>query len=253
MFKIIASVFLIIILSGSCATTYKRAGKSTENINQPAIEILNSVFNKNLTGTGFFVEKGKILTSGENGRISLYFTMKYLKGSKYLISIRSKTGMEAFRVYISNDSVLVNDRLNKNVLYGNTNDFQKITGIPADLLKVSVGDIFMNRPMTENSNQCVNNEIKIHDYYQGLIINSTVDCLIKKTKSAIISTGGVNEFIVIKYSRFRDDAFSVPKKIEVNDPGRKIRIIISIDKYSAPWVGEIQFKPGEGYSTRPLI
>jgi hypothetical protein len=243
----------VVFISAGCATTEKATGISSERQQRAVKDVLQKVAGKNITGAGFFIRKGKITTESESGRISLYFTMKYSVDGKYLISIRSKTGMEAFRVFLSTDTILVNDRLNRTVLYGNARDFGRITGIPAALLKISVGDIFYNNPVIQEGENCSNNEIKLKDYFQGLIVNSTIDCKAEKLKSIVVSTGSPDLFITIDYRKFRDDNYSVPKKVEVNDAGRKIKIIISIEKYLAPWVGEIEFIPGSGYKSKPLV
>jgi hypothetical protein len=179
--------------------------------------------------------------------------MKYSSDGRYLISLRSKTGMEAFRIFISRDTVLVNDRLNKSVLYGSTLDFARISGIPASLLKISVGDVFVNQPVAAEGENCVNSEIKLNDWLAGLMVNSTIDCQKEKLKKVIVSTGSPDKYIIIDYSRYRDDRYSVPRKVEVNDAMRSIKIIISIDKYLAPWFGEIEFIPGDGYKIKPII
>ena len=45
----------------------------------------------------------------------------------------------------------------------------------------------------------------------------------------------------------------LPKKVEINDFRRKIRITLSIDKYTSPWIGDVEFIPGTGYTVKPLI
>ena len=253
MFKIALTGLIYLVLFAGCATRHKLENIATEVQKVDDKNLLMRVEGKNLTANGFYIQKGKILSISESGRISLYFTMKYNSEGKYIISLRSKAGMEAFRVYLSRDTILVNDRLKRNILYGNPGDFEKITGIPVALLKISVGDLFMNRPSNSDGTNCKNNELKLYDYLLGLSVNSTIDCKEAKVKSMIVSTGEPDQFISINYFKFRDDNYSVPKRIEINDAGRKIRIIISIEKYLCPWLGDIDFIPGEGYQSKPLI
>lgn len=214
---------------------------------------IKGTIENNITNDGFFINKGKISTSGETGRISLYFTIKYKLPGTYLISLRSKTGMEAYRIFISSDTVLVNDRLNKSLLTGSPFDFERITGIPTELLKISVGDFFYNRPVFEKQENCVNGEIKISDSFLGMIIKTTLDCDAGKAKSLLLTTGVTDEYINIEYKKYRDDKKKLPKSVEVYDFRRKIKIKISVFKYSSPWYGDIQFIPGSGYTIKPLI
>ena len=240
------------ILITGCASTAKYQGNIEENSPGNAKETVEYARQNNITNNGFFISKGKISTSGESGRISLYFTMKYKLPGTYLISLRGKTGMEAFRIYISSDTVLINDRLNKTLLIGKNYDFDRITGIPADLLKVSVGDYFYNTPKYEENENCNDGEIQVRDYCMGLIIKTTIDCDIGKPQRVLITTGATDEYINLEYGKFRPDKNRVPKKIEIYDFRRKIKIKISINKYSYPWFGDIQFIPGSGYSIKPL-
>ena len=243
----------ILLLISSCAGT-RQLNSSAENADgKDASLVLERTLDRNLTKGGFFIHKGRISTSGESGRIGLFFTMKFIPPSKYLISIRSKTGMEAFRIYISNDTVLINDRLNKSVLYGNISDFEKIAGLPAALLKVSLGDLFALDFKLSPEEKCIDNEIKLNEYFMGLMVKSTIDCKTEKVKSVLLTTGVPDEFITIEYKKARDDIFRLPRKVEINDFRRKIRITLSLDKYTSPWIGEIEFIPGSGYTVKPLL
>ncbi len=248
----ITLISIAVLFISSCAVQKKeREGKYFT----PAISLENrieKVSAKNLTNSGFFIRKGKIITRSSDARFNLFFTMRFNTQGKYLISIRSRTGIEAFRVYIDGDSVLINDRLNRNVLYGNTRDFAKITGLPVNLLKISFGDFFFNRPSTKDGTDCSKGEILLNDYYLGLTVNSKIDCSRDKVKSIIVSTGEPDKFISVDYSRFRDDNYSVPGRVRINDPLRKVGITLTIDKYMAPWSGDIEFEPGEGYKLKPI-
>jgi outer membrane biogenesis lipoprotein LolB len=252
-YKVVLAGFIILVLSSGCATKKRATDYLSVSTGLSGTEIIKRVAAKNLTTTGFFIQKGKITTSGETGRISLYFTMKYSSDGKYLISLRSKSGIEAFRIYLSRDTILVNDRLKRNVLYGKSEDFEKITGLPAALLKISVGDLFINRPLNLKNINCVDDEIRIDDYFFGINIISTISCNAVKLKSVNVSTGEPGKYIIINYLKWREDTYTVPHKVEINDSGRKIKITISIDKYLAPWVGELDFIPGTGYKSKPLI
>jgi hypothetical protein len=161
--------------------------------------------------------------------------------------------MEAFRLYLTADTVLINDRLNKSVLYGSINDFERIVGLPAALLRVSFGDLFYIDPKLQEDELCIDNEIKLNEYFLGLMVKSTIDCRNEKVKSVLLTTGVPDEFITIEYKKGRDDNIGLPRKVEINDFRRKIKITLSLDKYTAPWLGDIEFIPGTGYQVKPLI
>jgi hypothetical protein len=235
-----------------CSASRQIAGKNSVSGTGNAIETINRALSKNLTNTGFFIQKGKISTNSEGGRITLFFNMKFKKPDTYLISIRSRTGLEAFRIFLNSDTVLINDRLNQTVLIGEPLDFVQIAGIPFELLRVSMGDLFINRPEIRNNEGCINNEIKIDDYFMGLIIKSTVNCNISKTEKVMLTSGTPEEFINISYSKYRINDYNNPGKIIINDFSRKIKISIAVEKFIVPWLGEINFIPGSGYAVKRL-
>jgi hypothetical protein len=249
--KLLITALLLVVYG--CSGSRKISSDAGAIERKDASVTIDRTIERNLTNGGFFIHKGRILTSGESGRINLYFTMKFAPPSDYLISIRSKAGMEAFRVYLTSDTVLINDRLNKCVLYGNVSDFERIAGLPAALLKVSIGDLFVINPKLQPDEKCIENEVKLNEYYYNLMVKSNIDCRYDKVKSVLITTGVPDEFITIDYRKNRDDKIGLPKKVEINDFRRKIKITLSLDKYTSPWIGDIKFIPGTGYSVKPLI
>ena len=250
MHKIKLSILILFIGLTGCAVS----GKLGDNSNVSSYntkEILKSTSLKNLTATGFFIQKGRITTYSSEARIVLFFTMKYSTSGNYLISLRGRTGIEAFRVFMTKDTILVNDRLNQRLLYGNPKDFAYISGLPVELLKISVGDFFVNKPSLETA-PANPGEIRLIDYFEGLSIHSSIDSRREKLKEIYINSGDGGNGISLEFSKYRDDSYNVPRKIEINDAYRKIKFVIQIDKYIAPWVGEFEFIPGKNYNRTPL-
>ena len=235
-----------------CSATRNTAPETTE-LRLGAEKTLRQTEVRNITNSGFFIQKGRISTSGDAGRINLLFTMKYAKPGIYLISLRSITGAEAFRVYITPDTVLINDRLNQQLLYGNPFDFERIAGIHPDLLRISLGDIATNSTGIISGNECQGNRLQIESYYKGLLIRSVIDCRIEKVISAILNTGNPDGGINITYEKHRYDFYRIPRKIDINDYLRNVKITVRIDKYLSPWIGDVEFIPGNGYSIKSLI
>lgn len=252
MYKVI---FIIIaaILSCGCAVS-KRTGNAITGTSQAdPREIIQLTESQNITNSSFFIERGRIATSGEGGRIRLLFTMKYAQPGNFLISLKSATGIEAFRVYLSKDTVLINDRINKVTLYGNPFDFERISGLPAELLKVSVGDMFVGSMDRKIDGKCIDNKVALEDYYNGLKIKTVLNCAEGKAKSILLTSGKLDEQITLSYSKYRSDSYKVPGRIEINDFRRKVKIVIKIEKYTVPFIGKLEFIPGAGYKQRKLL
>jgi len=253
LYKVIIISIVVVVICYGCAVSKSTEAKISElsQINgQKTVQITEK---QNITNSSFFIEKGRISTSGDGGRINLLFTLKYSQPGNYLISLKSTTGIEAFRVLLTEDTVLINDRMNQITLYGNPYEFEKISGLPSALFKLIFGDFFISGNNKEILQDCLDNSMTISDYYKGLIVKSIIDCKLGKTKIVTLTSGAPNELINIFYSRYKPDRYKIPGKIEVNDFRRKVKIIIKIEKYSVPWSDEMKFIPGNGYKLRRLL
>lgn len=250
--KIVFIFILAAILASGCAVSRKTGSNVRPLLSRDGGTILELANNQNITNSSFFIEKGRISTTGESGRIRLLFTMKYKQPGIYLISLKSITGTEAFRVYLTRDTVLINDRINKITYAGKPFDFERITGLPAALLKLSVGDFFSQKEKEKKVMECVEGKLIVEDYYQGLKIESIMDCGIGKTKKVTIASGLPNELISILYSKHDNDFYKIPGKVELNDFRRNVKIVIKIEKKSVPWNGDIEFVPGREYIRKRL-
>lgn len=244
---------MYVVLSSGC-TVSKRANNTGNEYPQVSTEeILQVTENQNITSSSFFIEKGKITSIGDDGRIKLLFTMKYTQPGNFLISLKGLVGVEAFRIFLTKDTVLINDRIKQQTLYGKPRDFEKLSGLPAELLKLCIGDFFKSNNNYESDEYCKNNSLKVKDYFQGLIINSSIDCKLGKTRWVTLGSGLPNESLKVSYSKFSDGVYKVPKRIEVNDLMKNVKIVIKIDKYTVPWTDKIEFIQGRGYKLKKLL
>jgi hypothetical protein len=252
LYKVIYILSLALVLVSGCSVSKKTVKSNTLYSSRSSKDILELTQNQNITGSSFFIEKGRIATSGASERIKLLFTMKFRQPGIWLISLKSTTGIEAFRVYITNDTVLINDRINKVLYVGKPFDFERFSAMPTAMLKLIVGDFFYEKEMVDVSGGCNENRLPVEDYYRGMIVKSVIDCSLGKTAGVTLGSGMPNEIINIFYSNYRNDFYKTPGRIEINDSGRNIKISIRIEKLSVPWNGEIEFIPGKGYLKKRL-
>jgi hypothetical protein len=78
--------------------------------------ILDDIRNNNITEENFFIEKADIDLTINNSTNRYLFSVKYEKPDKFLLSIKSRTGIEGARILITKDTLLVNDRIRKRLL-----------------------------------------------------------------------------------------------------------------------------------------
>ncbi|MBP7731662.1 MAG: DUF4292 domain-containing protein [Bacteroidales bacterium] len=247
--KEIVIVILSFLVSG-CATSLKSLNNN-EIYSNPEV-IIDETLRSNLGEYGFFIQKGKLDIKNENERTRLIFTVKHLPPDNYLISLRSVTGIEAMRVKLSKDTIVVNDRINREILYGKGEAFEKIAGVPVDLLGIAFGDLSgVNIKLVENS-EIRNNNIIVYSNLRNISIISTINCNLRKVKEAIVFTNPKENELVIKYSDFKRGNIIIPRTIDIKNGKGDIRILIKIKKIIVPWHGEIEFIPGNGYMMRSL-
>ena len=183
---------------------------------------------------------------------SFLASVKYNAKGTYLISLRGKTGIEAARIYITKDTALVNDRINRQLLFGKPAYIEKKYGIPFAILPVVLGDLISGNRKIENLMPCENNRLKLEQNIQGVNITYIVDC----SKGKIISAareGSINgKLIDFKFAKFlKEGEGYLPSEVQIDymDTHIKIRIL----KFESPWEGNIEFIPGNKYEQIELL
>lgn len=248
--KIKRIAIIFVILLGGCGT----AGKInlSENFCGNPEKVMDITTKGNLSEYGFYIQKGRLIIDEGGKKTRLLFTMKYIREENYLISIRSETGIEALRVLISNDTLLVNDRINREVLYGNPEDFRRISGIPVSLLKICVGDIAGNdfRPVKENDIKA--GLIDTYSYSSGIRLVSSIDCKINKVKKTKLYTDDEKIMLELGYSDFRGGNLLIPATTTITDSNKNIRIKINVKRFIIPWHGDLEFYPGTGFTRKRI-
>ena len=67
---------------------------------------LNPSEDQNITNTDFYIQKAEIEFTNKDNRQKFLCSIKYQRPDKYLISIKSRTGIEGARIYVSEDSII---------------------------------------------------------------------------------------------------------------------------------------------------
>jgi hypothetical protein len=199
---------------------------------------------QNITNNGFFIQKAEIEIITPGGREKLIGTIKFEKPDKYLISIKSRTGIEGARIYITKDTVLVNDRINKK-LYSGTAGYLKLKyGVSQNLLPLLSGDIILD-PTCENiAVKCKDERARINCPVKGVYLYYTVDCKASKTNMVSFGEQGVS----VKYENyFVLNTIMLPRNVDFNSSKYDISVKIKIVKVEYPWNGNVSFISGKGY------
>jgi hypothetical protein len=237
----IGSIFLIALVVSGCAATKKSNTIDRVLLNGNVIQ--NTEF-QNLSNGSYFIQKAELEVLTSEGKQKLISTLKFEKPDKYLISIKSRTGIEGARIYINKDTLLINDRINKK-LYTGTSAYLKVKyGISENLLPLILGDIILGSGCEENKIQCRNDMIGFDCPVKGTLLKYVIDCKMCKTESVSLEEQDIN----LKFDKyFVLSNILVPRTVEFRATKYKMAVNIKIVKVEYPWNGNISFIPGTGY------
>ena len=248
--KIIAFTLIIVLSVTGCTVSRKITSDKDNNLD--INKILSNAYSKNITDIGFYIQKGRLTVKEGKRKINFYYSIKYKRENIYLISIRALNGYEAVRIFLNNDTILVNDRINNELLYGKNTDFERLTGIPAEFLKVCVGDI-LNYSKGIISDVNINGgEVVIKGYINGLEITTEINSDRNKVSSLKMANISNEEEISVEYKNFKGENHVIPKDIRIYDSQRKVELKMRNLKYIIPWYGDIDFIPGLNFKKRHI-
>ena len=240
---------------GGCSISKKLENTTSEYSSKHITDyILEDVKEKNITNLNFYIEKAEIEILTERGTEKYTGNIKFEKPDKYLISLKSRSGIEGARIYISNDSILVNDRINRKLYYANASYLEKKYGFNISCLPLIFGDIVLEKGYEESKGKCLENRFKIDCLVKGLRLSYNIDCNKRKVISVYEINNYVQQSFRIKYDSFLSiKDFLIPKVMEFEENQHNIHIRIKIKKVEFLWNGIIKFIPGRGYELIKLV
>lgn len=199
---------------------------------------------KNISNSGFFITKATVEISGRDISEKMLCTVKYTNPGKYLISVRSRAGIEAARLFISEDTVLVNDRINRSFYYGSNEKLTEKYGFSYLFIPLIFGD-YLSDSTDEKAVDCKDGLLRKRSILQGSVIDYTIDC---ETEKAVGASTGENEELIFRFTKFKKVGnITIPEEIEIEDIVRRTKIFVIIEKIEYPWDGNIEFTPGANY------
>lgn len=246
--KIIIILFLGITVTGCSVSRNRNSSLSSERIDTTSGNVLESTSNQNITNQGFFIQKADVEILSQTVNEKFVATIKFSFPGKYLISLKSRTGIEGARIYINNDSVAVNDRINKKLYFVNSLYLEKNFGLSADLLGLVFGDIILDKKAFSKILICEKNRLESECTVKGVSLRYLIDCNKRKSVSVGLINNYIQKSVEIKYNRFVNrSGILVPGEIVVSDYNTNVKIRIKIIKMETPWNGTVEFIPGKGY------
>ena len=216
------------------------------------IYIMQELENKNITSNNFFIQKAKIEILSEGTAENFLASIKYLKPDTFLISLRSKTGIEAARIFLTKDTILINDRINRILRYGNSATIERNYGITSEILPVILGDYVKSVEIRDIKTDCVDGTAVVKSNFNGARLIFNIDCKEGKAVS-VLREGSIEKFATaINFKKFiKIHNVVYPSRIKLKYSGLEVNI--EIEKVESPWIGDIDFIPGKNYEVVELL
>ncbi len=251
----IASILLVLMLLSACSLIRKGGRTNIESDKDlVAGELMFTAQNQNITKNSFIILKADIELISQSETDKMIATVKYSSNREFLISIRGKTGIEAARIFISKDTILVNDRINRQQLCASPGYLNTKYGFSQALLPMIFGD-FIGRTIEEkNMAECKEGMLSVDCATEGIKIRYILDCKMGKPLSALVENSFNSGGIEFQYKEFfKYENRWIPGEIEVRNLMKETTIKIILDKMSIPWEGDIEFIPGRRYEIIDLL
>jgi len=240
---------IILILGGGCSAS-RRMNKSgtfpgERNLNGA---VAGAIKSNNLSGNNFYIRKAEISVTDRNITNRFNASIKFRKPDSMLVSIKSLIGIEAGRMLLTGDTVIINDRVNKKMIRGNTERLGRKYGIDPSLIFALLGDFIISHKDENRQINCVNGFYRDNFIINDKRVEYVVDCKKGKITNAYFEGTLTTGNITIMYGKFkRMDGLFIPEEITMEDDLSDLGINIKINNLEVGWNGRIEFIPGSGY------
>lgn len=246
--------YIFIILSIASCSVFKKQNSGGIILSEKDEfhgDIVEAVKKLNISNQNYFIRKAEIQVISGEKKESFLASIKFIFPDKYLISLRSKSGVEGARVFLTADTILVNNRISRELLYGDPDFIRKKFGISPSAVPVLFGD-FVFRSIEDQYNvKCTDGFMKLHSSMMGLPYESVIDCKTLKLNSCIQVSEREEDRVIMNFSRYLEFENSiVPSRIKMTYGS--IQVLITIKNIEIPWEGELEFIPGQNYEVIPL-
>jgi hypothetical protein len=209
---------------------------------------------QNISNESFFIEKAEIDFLGDGGIGKLIGSIKFEKPDKYLVSIKSRTGVEILRVFISRDTILANDRINRKLYFESTKYLYSKLGLKGSYIPVIFGDFISDKKGIREMASCIHGFATEYVSTGDMELRYKIQCNSNKVIEAVSNADSNNIEIKFHFDNFKKSgSYLTPFNIEIRNSDNKININFRIRKIVYRWTGSIEFIPGNRYELRRLL
>jgi len=244
--------YILIIVAAIIAgcSPGRKAGKTSggSGMDAHAANSLESVILNNISNNDFYIQKADINVIQNNISVRFVADIKFKRPDSILITVRSRTGIEAGRAFITNDTLIVRDRINRKLLIGKPEALGAKYGVDPTFIFAILGDIVIEDKDRGGSMVCVRGDFRKEFEVHGKSVEYIIDCQRKKLKQAYFEGDFKTGNITIGMSDIINSRnVTYPGEISINDDLNSLAIVIEIKKIESPWNGKMSTVSGQGY------
>jgi hypothetical protein len=252
--KVKVLILTIALVSAGCgALKRKTAEDAVVSGAYNAEMFLDEVSDKNLTNESFYINKAEVHASVKGFNQNLILSVKFKRPDSAMFIIKAKIGLEIARALITNDTVIINDRLNKRLIVSGPEYFKRKYGLEPKLINMMFGDFLITPELDKNEINCQRNSSQIDFIKDQNIFLLRFDCDSKKLTEASIESIKERKKLEFFYSEFiKNSEVIYPEVIKIHISNEEMDVSIRIEKIDTNWNGNINFVPNTGYKRRVL-
>jgi len=240
--KGIAVILLSIVLVGCSVIKRKPDTVSGASAMSESEGFFEEIRSSNLSSGGFYISRADIDISIPAINIKMIGGIKFRYPDSLFVSLRTRTGIEAVRLLMTDDSVLVVDRINRQILYGDPEDLEKKFNISSNAVYAVLGD-FVGSPLTpvEKVN-CTDGAFYCETLIEGQVLKYEIDCHNMKPGKAFITdntTGRQVQAIFADFERYGKK--TVPGTLKISLMNGVGNFTVEIRNIQTDWNGNTGF------------
>jgi hypothetical protein len=216
-------------------------------------EIVTSVAKKNISDSGFYIKKAVVDYSDATNNLKFLLSVKHNRNGEYLAIARAMAGLELFRIYITSDTILINDRLNQTLSVGNGRYLKENFSLDFNSLVYLFGDFYYTENLKSYSSGCLMGTKQFTDYIGNEKVDIKIDCNDGKVVYTKLIDELRNHSVSLTFFNFiKNGNMTYPEKTDMIFSENKIGLNIDIQSIDLDWNGEIDFVSGSDYKLELL-
>ncbi|HQG76005.1 MAG TPA: DUF4292 domain-containing protein [Bacteroidales bacterium] len=244
--KVIVAILISIVFLGGCSTIKRRSGIVVDRTY--TAENVSDIVGRNISGYDFFIQKADITVLENNSTARFLALVKYKRPDSLSLSFRTRLGIEAARILITADTLIISDRINKRTRIGKPEELKEKYGIEPKLIFTVLGDIIVEQRDEKRRIKCSNGIFENEYNVGGRQVNYTIDCRnAKLVRTNFFESRGLG-ILNLEFAEFiQVGPVVIPGLVKAKSDLNNIEVTVKVEKAEIGYKGVIGFKSPANY------